>query len=47
VAEMDAGFQQLAQSEFGHRHRRAPFLFVRLILRGAEPCRHRTQPMIG
>ena len=26
VAEMDAGFEQLTQSEIGHRHERAPFL---------------------
>jgi hypothetical protein len=38
VAEMDAGFEQLAHGEIGHRHWRAPFLVVRLSLRGALPC---------
>ena len=34
VAEMDAGFEQLAQGEFGHRHEGGSFRVVRLCLRG-------------
>ena len=49
VAKMHAGFEELAQGEFGHRHGAGPFAVVRLCLRGAESCdletlRHRTRP---
>ena len=34
VAEVDAGFEQLAHGEVGHRHGAGPFAVVRLCLRG-------------
>ena len=48
VAKMDAGFEELAQGVFGHRHGAVSFRFVRLYLRGAkswdlEVLRHRTR----